>query len=331
MSKLGANNWMPPRNNNFAGKERQVGIELEFSGCEPEDIIHCITRCFGGSQHKESIFHYQVKETELGDFTLELDAAVLQAMVQPDKNQSTDSDDTTLTHSLLKFAAEQIVPWEVVAPPVSISQLARLTELFSCLRKKGALGTHHAAHYAFGLHLNPDLPALDASTLVSYMQAYLCLYDWLYAKENIDLSRKVMPYIDHFGKDYILTVIDPDYQPNRDGFIRDYLHYNPTRNRSLDLLPLIAYIDDKWVAELDDKALIKPRPTFHYRLPNCDIDNADWDLYQPWSLWLKVEQLANNPALLKRFIKEFREHYQRFTHGFDNKWCQRCEQLLEKL
>lgn len=62
-------------------------------------------------------------------------------------------------------------------------------------RDKGALGTRSAARYAFGLHLNPDLPALNATTLVQYMQAYLCLYDWIYANEEIDVARKVTPYI----------------------------------------------------------------------------------------------------------------------------------------
>lgn len=331
MTNREADNWLPPQQKNYAGKERHVGVELEFSGCEPQDIIQCITDCFSGDVHKESIFHYQITQSELGDFVLELDAAILQSLVQPGSDDKRDKAKDSLAESLLKFAAEQVVPWEVVAPPIKLSQLSRLNTLFRCLRKKGALGTRQAARYAFGLHLNPELPALDGKTLVRYMQAYLCLYDWLYAAEKIDMARKITPYIDHFAKDYILTVVDTDYQPDTEQFIRDYLHYNPTRNRSLDLLPLIAYIDEKWVEKLDDKALIKPRPTLHYRLPNCDIDNPEWDLSVPWGLWLKVEQLASNAALLARFINEYRKYYQRLTHAIDNKWLSRCNELLDEL
>jgi len=324
-------NWIPSRDKNVEGKERQVGVELEFSGCEPEQILECITDCFGGTINKHSIFNYQAEESSVGDFTLELDAQILQKMVAHNDEETLPENDVNYAESLLKYAAESLVPWEVVTPPITISRLSELDALVSCLREKGALGTRSAARYAFGLHLNPDLPDLSATTLVQYMQAYLCLYDWIYDNEKIDVARKITPYINHFDKDYILKVIDTQYQPDLDTFIEDYLEHNPTRNRSLDLLPLIAHIDEKWVADHKEKALIKARPTFHYRLPNCDIDNPDWSLAHPWSLWLRVEQLANNKQLLETFIEEFREDYQRFTRAIDNKWVARCDQLLQSL
>lgn len=331
MSASKLESWIPTRNKNVEGKERQVGVEIEFSGCEPEQILSCIVACFGGETHKHSIFNYQVKKTEVGDFTLELDAQILQKIVEPDSDKVMKTDDFKYAESLLKSAAESVVPWEVVAPPISLSRLSELNALFTCLRKKGALGTHSAIRYAFGLHLNPELPDLRADTLVRYMQAYFCLYDWLYANEKIDVTRKITPHIDHFDKPYILKVVDTQYQPSVDSFIEDYLEHNETRNRSLDLLPLIAHIDEKWVAQHKEKALIKARPTFHYRLPNCDIDNPDWSLDYPWSLWLKVEQLANNKEALEIFIREFRIDYQRFTRAIDTKWIDRCDELLQRL
>jgi hypothetical protein len=322
---------MPPRSKNFDEKERQVGVELEFSGCEPQQILDCIIDCFGGDVTKNSIFNYQIENTDVGDFTVELDAQILQKMVEPSSKEAPEDSGKNYTETLLKSAAESLVPWEVVTPPIIISRLSELNSMVACLRKKGALGTHHAARFAFGLHLNPDLPDLSADTIVRYMQAYLCLYDWIYANEKIDVARKITPYINHFDKDYILKVVDTQYQPDLNTFIKDYLEHNPSRNRSLDLLPLIAHIDEKWVAQHKEKALIKARPTFHYRLPNCDIDNPDWSLAHPWSLWLKVEQLANNKEALENFMEEFREDYQRFTRAIDNKWVDKCDQLLQRL
>lgn len=322
--------WIPERDKNFADNEREVGVELEFAGCEPAQILQSITDCFGGAVITDSIFHYQVRDTTVGNFTLELDAAMLQKLAPSVRQSTSDDIDFSLAETLLKSAAEQVVPWEVVTPPIKVSQLSTLQSLFSCFRQHGAVGTRHAVHYAFGLHLNPDLPDLSANTLVSYMQAYLCLYDWIYEQENIDIVRKITPYIDHFNKEYILKVVDTNYRPDMDTFIQDYLQHNPSRNRSLDLLPLIGYIDEKWIADHKEKALIKPRPTFHYRLPNCDIDNADWNLHKPWRLWLKVEQLANNRKALDTFIIKFREHYQRLTHAIDNKWIKQCDVLLKK-
>jgi len=331
LSATDLQNWMPVRSTNFDGNERQVGVELEFSGCEPQSILACITDCFGGETQTNSIFNYQVNNTDVGDFTVELDAQILQKIVEPNGQKKFKAADPTYAETLLKIAAESVVPWEVVAPPISLSRLSELNSLFTCLRKKGALGTHSAIRYAFGLHLNPDLPDISAPTLVNYMQAYLCIYDWLYANEKIDLSRKVTPHIDHFDKKYILKVVDTQYQPTLDTFIEDYLEHNETRNRSLDLLPLFAYIDEKWVLHHKEKALIKARPTFHYRLPNCDIDNPDWNLSHPWSLWLKVEELANNKEVLGIFIAEFREDYQRLVRAIDPKWVERCDELLMRL
>jgi hypothetical protein len=126
-------------------------------------------------------------------------------------------------------------------------------------------------------------------------------------------------------------ILNTNYKPTISSLINDYLEYNPTRNRALDMLPLFAYIDKEQVLNRVDSKLIKARPTFHYRLPNCDMDNPDWSLAHPWSLWLKVEQLANNKPLLETFVEEFREDYQRFTRAIDNKWVDMCDQLLQRL
>ncbi len=323
--------WIPERRSNVNDEERRVGVELEFTGCKPEHILQCITNTYGGDIHDISVFKYEVKDTDVGDFILELDAQLLHKLAEKNNAERADGTLIKLAEDVIKSAAEQWVPWEVVAPPIKVSNLQQLNKVFSCLRDKGALGTRHAARFAFGLHLNPELPDLKPQTLVQYMQAYLCLYDWIYDQEKIDVVRKITPYIDHFDKEYILKVVDADYSPDLDRFIKDYLEYNPTRNRSLDFLPLFAHIDEKWVDDLNDKALIKPRPTFHYRLPNCDIDNSEWNLDTPWSLWLKVEALANDPDLLRTFIDEFRQDYKRVTRSIDKKWLKRCSELLKKL
>ncbi|MDP5206870.1 hypothetical protein ORI99_07440, partial [Alishewanella sp. SMS9] len=71
--------------------------------------------------------------------------------------------------------------------------------------------------------------------------------------------------------------------------------------------------------------------TLHYRLPNCDIDNPNWDLSKPWQRWLKVEQLADQPKRLAQFIDEFRADYQRLTRDLDKKWLTRSTELLQTL
>jgi hypothetical protein len=42
---------------------------------------------------------------------------------------------------------------------------------------------------------------------------------------------------------------------------------------------------------------VKARPTFHYRLPNCDIGNPDWNLDLSIEMWMAVEALATHKSL----------------------------------
>ena len=76
---------------------------------------------------------------------------------------------------------------------INFKDISKLKPFIAKLREKGALGTRHALHYAFGVHMNPELPVLDSSTIVSYLRAYFCMFDWIVEKEKIDLARKLTP------------------------------------------------------------------------------------------------------------------------------------------
>ena len=122
MSTAKPTSLIPALRHNHQGKERQVGIELEFAGCQPEQILSCIVQCYGGEVVKQSIFHYLVKDSAVGDFVLELDAQLLQQLVSSDSPLPLDNSATDIAQRLLKTAAEQFVPWEVVTPPIAVSE-----------------------------------------------------------------------------------------------------------------------------------------------------------------------------------------------------------------
>jgi hypothetical protein len=56
---------------------------------------------------------------------------------------------------------------------------------------------------------------------------------------------------------------------------------------------------------VEDKHLVKPRPAFHYRLPNCLIDEPDWTLAREWNTWVTVEQLASDPERIRTMSREY--------------------------
>jgi hypothetical protein len=323
--------WLPERLTTAAGENRRVGVEIEIAGVEPRVIADLIVGLYGGSCVEKTRFEIDVIDTRFGDFKLELDSAYLkQLAAQEAAKQVLPSQLGSITTDLLARASELLVPWEIVAPPIAFGEVQALCELIARLRARGALGTRHALQFAFGVHLNPELPDLEQGTIINFLRAYFCLYDWIAAREKIDPMRKLTPYIDHFGKPYIGRVIDWNYQPSQQRMIDDYLEFNPTRNRSLDMLPLFTHLDEARVRAIVDDDRINQRPTFHYRLPNCDIDNPDWNLDHPWQLWLEVEKLSNDEARLQEFCAAYRKVLDSLIPALGkNSWLQQSEALLQ--
>ncbi len=65
------------------------------------------------------------------------------------------------------------------------------------------------------------------------------------------------------------------------------------------MLPLFVYLDENRVRSQVDDELVKPRPTFHYRLPDCDIHKPEWGLHVAWNDWVEVERLAADETRLQ--------------------------------
>ncbi|MEZ5506539.1 MAG: amidoligase family protein [Gammaproteobacteria bacterium] len=327
---------LPPRRMNHAGEERHVGVELEMAGLEPLQIVACIQSVFGGQLERISRFEYRVVNTSLGKFAVELDASYLKSIgYKLEKKQRAENEAEPFIESLatdiITAAAEQIVPWELASPPVPLSRLHEISKLFNALRQAGALGTRSSLVYAFGLHLNPELPALDVNTILTYLRAFLCLFEWIAADDDTDLTRRLTSYINHFNKPYIQKVLDPHYRPDLYQFMADYMEANPTRNRTLDLLPLFAWLDEPFLRANIEDPRVKGRPTLHYRLPNSDIDNPQWNLRQPWQEWLEVEKLANSPLVLRDMCAAYAEHLDKLLPDFDGSWLRAIDHWRRKL
>lgn len=319
---------LPPRTHTAAGSARRVGVELEFAGLAIERIAELVVAELGGKTRAITPYEQRVEGTALGDIDLELDAAYFKRLGRERDPEANLNELDQLGESLLKLLAEQVVPYELVSPPIPMADLWRLGDLLTRLRLAGARGTNHATVYAFGLHLNQELPDLSTNTVLAYMQAFLCLYEWLMERSHVKLSRRLTPYIDPFPRDYVKRVIDGDYAPDRAGLIDDYLAANPTRNRALDLLPLLCHLDESRVRAVVADPRVKARPALHYRLPNCQVDEPLWSLAQPWRDWLQVEALACDPQRLERVCRGYRRHLGGPAGGLFSDWPEACSRWL---
>jgi len=296
---------MPSVVKNQHGKPRKVGVEIEMSGIELSMIVCQINIAYGGRIKEISRYEFVVEETGLGDFKIELDSRQLkllekQKLAKPDLQAELIPNFEMYTKDLLAALSKNLVPCELVAPPLPIERLHELNTVLELLRQHGAKGTRTSLLYAFGVHLNPELPDLEATTLLNYLKAFICLQDWLVEAEQVDLTRKLSPFIDDFPQAYKQLILQPSYQPTTEQLVADYLQHNPTRNRIMDMLPVFAYLDEAPIKQALGEEKLNKRPTLHYRLPNSDIDNPEWGLEQSWNHWLAVEKLANDPDQLAR-------------------------------
>ncbi|MCK5769872.1 amidoligase family protein [Algiphilus sp.] len=298
---------MPPRGVTASGDVRRLGLEFEFSGLSLARLCELVPQRTGGQAHIISDYEAEVRDTRWGTFGIELDFAFLKAMGREQNDHSADWRNSLeeLSESLLAALARQVVPFEIVTPPVPMDELDVIDGLVGDLRRAGARGTRHSPLYAFGLHLNVELPAIDAATLLGYMQAYALLYPWLRERCHPDISRRLSPYIEPYPLAYARHILQPGYAPDQDQLIDDYLTHNPTRNRSLDMLPVFALLDEARVQAVADDDRIKSRPALHYRLPNCQIDEPDWRWREIWRDWLQVEHLAGDDARRQEMAAAF--------------------------
>lgn len=318
-----ASQWpMPPRTETQAGEPWRLGVELEFSGIPLDRIVDLMQKHLGGEIETVSPYELFLCDSSLGDFAVELDFAWLKRRGRERALEHAIDELGQFGESVLKLAAEQVVPFEVVSPPIHMADLWRLGDLFQLLRQAGAEGTSVAPHYAYGLHLNPEMPDLETATILAYLRAFVCLFDWLRERSKVNISRRITPYIDPFEKPFVRLLLQEDYATEQAQLIDDYLRHNPTRNRALDMLPLFAHLDEKRVrkAVADDR--VKSRPTLHYRLPNCEIDDPNWSLVQPWRDWLQVEALACDPPRLQRMVRQYREHLSGLAGGLFGDWAE---------
>lgn len=296
---------IPPVSHNESGNERVIGVEFEFSGIDLDKAAELIKKLYGGDIKKVSTYQFLVTNTRFGNFKLELDATILREkkyewyFKKLGLDLSSLSDYSSLENKI-KQVASTVVPFEIVTLPIPISELHKLDSLVDEMRRAKATGTGKSLLYAFGLHMNPEVPSLNNDSLTKHLKSFLLLEPWIRKDAEIDLTRRLTPFINEFDDSYISKILQPEYKPTITVLIDDYLKENATRNRSLDMLPVFKYIDPFRVdAKLSSHIahLTSARPAFHYRLPNCNIDDPKWSLAQEWNRWVLVEQLANDDSL----------------------------------
>lgn len=317
-----------------SGDTRRLGVELEFAGLDLETISAKVASLYGGEIVRDSRFSHRITGTRWGTFTTEIDTALLKdgSYLQLLEGLGFNLDEPlhrNRVDDLLARVAGTVVPHEIVTPPIPFTEVHELEALRASLQGSDARGTRASVFYAFGLHLNPEAASLEAEHLTAILRAFFLLYDWLHVQGEIDWSRRITPYINEFPHPYRRLVLDPGYNPDLEQLVDDYLTYNATRNRVLDMLPLFHHLlGERAIRGVPDAALVKPRPAFHYRLPNCRVDEEQWTLAAEWNGWVMVEWLAARPERMARMNVAYLKRRPPSIARVDQDWAQQTASWL---
>ena len=329
---------LPPIKVDAEGHPRRAGFELELGNLTIEQIAEALHERFGGHLKKTSAFEMHVEDSALGKIKVERDTQILTSLKYRDWLSSIGIDfspgaEGEMLEKEVDKLSRWLVPCEIVTQPLTFDQFELLSDLVKVLEAHKGQGTQAAIHYAFGLHLNPSVPDLTAPTLLAYIQATLLLVDWIIQDADTDFSRRFLTsYIDPFPNAYSRTILKLDYAPELDELMQDYLAYNDTRNRPLDMLPIFCTIDlDRVVASVreEEKTLVKGRPAFHFRLPDCRVGEEGWSIAEEWNRWNLIEEIAADKGRRSRLIKDWQEEQKRFSLIPGAHWAKHVGKFLE--
>ncbi len=306
-----------PHPKNPSGESRLVGIEIEFGGLGEADAAEVVAKALGGEIRDSGPHERIVADTALGDIEVMLDTRF---------REKTDK----LTQTVLDLLTG-IVPVEIVTAPIRPEDIPKVDQLNAALRNAGAMGSRAGILLGFGMHLNPEVAGEGIADIRPVAAAYAFLEDMIRADDPIDASRRLLPFVDPYPREWLDALAADEAQ---DWAISDmidaYLATTPSRNRGLDLLPLFRHLDeDRVVAKMgDDSEMVSARPAYHYRLPDCRIDEADWSIAAEWNRWVKIERIAADGDAIRDLAKAWRDYRDEFT-ATRSDWRQRSADIAK--
>ncbi|WP_038651616.1 amidoligase family protein [Roseicyclus elongatus] len=297
------------------GQPRRLGVELEFGGLTEDAAAHIIQSVAGGTLGENAHNVWRIDTPDLGRCEVYLDTRFREDVARAAGEGAVD-------------LARLVVPVELVTAPFEPAHLPVLNAVVDALRGAGATGSRQGWLLGFGVHLNVEIAEATPGHLWRIVTAYALLEAELRRSSGIDLSRRVLPFVQPYP-DVLIDDLADSEPDSLSALIETYLRHAPTRNHGLDLLPIFAHLAPDAVAgRLTDGTETKPRPAYHFRMPDCRIDEAGWSIFEPWSMWLAVERLAASPELFERLRKD-RAEWSGQPALQRGRWSTRVRRLLD--
>ncbi|MCC1482345.1 amidoligase family protein [Roseibaca sp. Y0-43] len=293
-SALPRDRFLPLPDHAGSSAGRKTGIEVEFAGLSPEQAAEIVRAEWGGTVTRDGPRDLVVADGRFGRVKIELDITLKNAWAE----------------DMAAGILGDLVPVEIVTAPMAQADLPQVEALLSRLAAAGAEGSRAHFAYGFGVHLNPERP--DDAATVAIARAFALLEDWLRASDPLDPARRVLPFVDPWPRPLVdALALAEDWSLADLG--RAYAQMAPSRGYGLDLLPLLQDACPDTLADVPEDQLKGGRPTFHYRLPETRLDEADWSLAYEWNRWCVVEKVAADADLLATLAQEWQAYRAKLT------------------
>ncbi|TNF18480.1 MAG: hypothetical protein EP318_18165 [Rhodobacteraceae bacterium] len=302
-----------PRPDTASGAPRLVGVEIEIGGLPEVRVARVARDTLGGRLEQGDGPFWTLKDSEIGDLEIYLDIFIR-------KSEKSALRDAALT------LGREVIPVEIVSPPLTRDGMRRLGDLIAPLRRAGALGSSAGVFFGFGIHFNIQTVSEEVADIRGPLTAFALIEDWLRAAHPIDETRRILPFTTPYPTGFVRALLSLDPAADLGQLIALYVGHNATRNRGLDMLPLFAHL----APERLPPALLAStarRPTFHFRLPDCRIDEPGWSLAQEWRRWVLVEQVASDPRLMRVLARVWQAAHGPLTLS-RHTWAQRAGDIL---
>lgn len=306
-----------PKPENSKGKPRRTGVEIEFAGLTEERIARIAADALDGKAERVEGNDWKVSGTKIGDLQIYLDIFLRKEA------------DNALKEFGLRIGRE-VIPVEIVTDPLPREGLLQLSDFIELLRSEGAEGTGCSPLYGFGLHLNIEIASDEAEDIVRPLLAFALIEEWMRSTWPIEMTRELLPFTAPYPRKLIadLVTLGPDATLER--AIATYRKHTLSRNHGLDMLPIFCELRPDLIDPKEGKGgTVSPRPAFHFRLPDCRIDDPNWSLDSEWRRWWLVEKIAADRELLDRLSHEWRAAKGGF-HPFGDKWVETCDGILKE-
>lgn len=303
-----------PQTTTTDGEIRKIGVEIEFAGLREADVAELIRTHLGGRITSESRHRVTVEDTRLGRLKVELDTPL--AKYAGDGLLETGLD-----------LARPVIPIELITDPLPPDALPLLDAFCDTLRQAGGEGTGHGALQGFGVHLNVAVVAPEAALTTRSIRAFALLEPWLRHTMPPDTTRRLLPFVAPWPEALVDALVAAPYA-GLDAQREIYKTHVKSRNHGLDLLPLFKAADpEAYARDFPDLTEIDGRPAFHFRLPDCRLDNPDWSLSEAWAQWHTVETVAADDALLTTLGEAWEAHRARLLAS-SRAWADTVDTLL---